>query len=147
MKKPNYIIALLIIIVAGFFYSQTFDFPQLDNQLIGADFMPRVYCILLIILGCILLIQTYRDKDDTEEEESTMKYSIGAMLFVILYVIVIPYIGFYISTFLLVLGLLLFSKVKNKIYLIAIPVGTSLFIYVFFQILLKVSIPMGTLFS
>ena len=147
MKKPNYIIALLIIIVAGFFYSQTFDFPQLDNQLIGADFMPRVYCIFLIILGCILLIQTYRDKDDTDEQESTMKYSIGAMLFVILYVIVIPYIGFYISTFLLVLGLLLFSKVKNKIYLIAIPVGTSLFIYVFFQILLKVSIPMGTLFS
>ncbi|WP_223634619.1 tripartite tricarboxylate transporter TctB family protein [Planococcus sp. 4-30] len=147
MKKPNYISGLIIIIIAGFFYSQTFDFPQLDSQLIGADFMPRVYCIMLILLGCILLIQTYRDKEEADEQENTMKYSIGAMFFVILYVIVIPYIGFYISTFLLVLGLLLFSKVKNKILLIAIPVGTSLFIYVFFQILLKVSIPMGTLFS
>ncbi|CEG22083.1 Tripartite tricarboxylate transporter TctB family protein [Planococcus massiliensis] len=147
MKKPNYISGLIIIIIAGFFYSLTFNFPKLENQLIGAEFMPRVYSVMLIILGSILLIQTFRNKEESDEQENTMKYSIGAMLFVILYVVVIPYIGFYISTFLLVLGLLLFSKVKNKILLITIPVGTSLFIFVFFQILLKVSIPMGTLFS
>lgn len=147
MKKPNFISAVLIILFAGFFYAQTFEFPQLDNQLIGAEFMPRFYCILLIILAGILLFQSFRDKAEDVEEENTMKYSMGAMGFVILYVIIIPFIGFYISTVLMVLGLLLFSKVKNKIVLIAIPIGTSVFIYVFFQILLKVSIPVGTLFS
>lgn len=147
MKKPNFISAVLIILFAGFFYAQTFDFPQLDNQLIGAEFMPRFYCILLIILGGILLFQRSTEKDEGDQEESTMKYSIGAMGLVILYVIIIPFVGFYLSTILMVLGLLLFSKVKNKIVLVAIPVGTSLFIYVFFQILLKVSIPVGSLFS
>ena len=147
MKKPNFISAVLIILFAGFFYALTFDFPKLDSQLIGAETMPRFYCILLIVLGGILLIQSFRDKEEANEEESTMKYSIGAMGFVILYVIIIPFIGFYLSTIFMVLGLLLFSKVKNKIILFAIPVGTSLFIYVFFQILLKVSIPLGTLFS
>lgn len=147
MKKPNYISGLIVIIIAGFFYSLTFDFPKLDNQIIGAEFMPRVYCILLLILGCLLLIQGFRNKKEENDEENTLKYSLGSMLAVLIYLIIIPIIGFYISTILLVFSLLVFSKVRNKIILIVIPIGTSLFIFIFFQMLLNVSIPLGSLFS
>lgn len=147
MKIPNYIGGILTIILAGFFYSRTFNFPNLQAQDIGAAFMPRVYCILLILLGGILIVQGFLDKSENSGSENTMKYAMLSMVFILVYIILVPILGFYISTLLLVLGMLLFSKVRSKVILVTIPIGTILFIFVFFQQLLKVSVPLGSLFS
>lgn len=147
MKNANSISGLIVIIIAGFFYALTFDFPDSSNQAVGAEFMPRVYCIFLFVLGAMLIFQGVREKSHPTQEEDTFKYSAITMLLVLVYLIIIPFIGFYISTFLLILSLLLFSKVKSWIVLISIPVGTNLFILIFFQNFLNVSIPMGSLFS
>lgn len=147
MRIPNLVSGILTISLAGFFYSKTFNFPQLQTQELGAEFMPRVYCTLLIILGGILIIQGLRDKSEKNQKENTMGYAVMTMLIVLVYLVIIPLLGFYISTVLVVFGLLVFSKVRNKIILFTIPIGTILFIFIFFQKLLKVSIPLGSLFS
>ncbi|MUV37057.1 hypothetical protein JNUCC1_00863 [Lentibacillus sp. JNUCC-1] len=147
MKLSNYISGIITIVIGVFFYTLTFSFKKLGNQLIGAEFMPRVYCGLLIVLGFILLVQTYRDKSKKDEKKNTMKYALGTMVIVLLYIIVIPLVGFYLATVFTILGLLLFSKVKNKIIIFLLPIGTVAFVYVAFDKLLKVSIPIGSLFS
>src|SRR5699024_11485902 len=98
--------------------------------------MPRVYCILLIFLGFILLIQGYRDKSENDDKKGTIIHSLGAMITVVLYIIAIPYIGFYLGTFLMVLGMLIFTKIVNKFVLFLVPLGAAVFVYVAFEKLL-----------
>jgi len=147
MRITNYISGIITIVIGGFFYAMTFGFKKLGSQLIGADFMPRVYCILLIFLGFILLIQGYRDKSENDDKKGTIIHSLGAMITVVLYIIAIPYIGFYLGTFLMVLGMLIFTKIVNKFVLFLVPLGAAVFVYVAFEKLLSVSIPHGMLFS
>jgi putative tricarboxylic transport membrane protein len=147
VKIPNIVISIILIIVAGVFYSLTFQFPKIALQETGPAFMPRIYCGALIILGLILLIQGIKTKTTSHATESTMKFALAAMGFIFVYLVIIPVIGFYLSTVLIVFSLLLFSKVRNKIILASVSLGTALFVYVFFAKLLKVSIPLGLLFS
>ncbi|MCM3763859.1 tripartite tricarboxylate transporter TctB family protein [Neobacillus niacini] len=148
MKLPNIISGLLIMLVSGFFYAQTYQFPKVKLEEIGPAVMPRIYAAILFILGGIVVVQGLMAKKREEEEnEKTLGYAVISMVFVLVFLILIPVIGFYISTALLVVGLLLFSKVRNYILLISVPVGTVLFIYVCFEKLLKVAIPAGSLFS
>ncbi|NBI07103.1 tripartite tricarboxylate transporter TctB family protein [Senegalia massiliensis] len=147
MKKGNIVSGIIIIITSLFFYFNTSSFKKLDNQVIGADFMPKLYAILLIALGIILIIQNYKKEENKEEnKESYYKYSLITMVLLLIYIIIIPILGFYSSTILLVLSLLLFSKTQNKIILITIPIATSLFIFLFFDILLNVAMPTGLIF-
>jgi putative tricarboxylic transport membrane protein len=147
VKIPNIVISIILIIVAGVFYSLTFQFPKMAMQDTGPAFMPRIYCGILIILGIILFIQGIKTKTTNNTAESTMKFALTSMGFILVYLVIIPVIGFYLSTVIIVFGLLLFSKVRNKIVLVSVSLGTALFVYVFFGKLLKVSIPLGSLFS
>ncbi|QNK87449.1 tripartite tricarboxylate transporter TctB family protein [Sporosarcina sp. resist] len=146
MRIPNMICGLGVLILGSFFYALTFNFPELSVSDTGPAFMPRIYCGLLILFGLILFIQGVLDKSGKVEKEHTTRYAIASMGIILLYIIVMPIIGFYISTLLLVFSLLLFSKVRSKIILISVPIGTVLFIFIVFVKLLKVSIPMGSLF-
>lgn len=152
MKKANkttIISGILIIITSLFFFFNTFGFKKLSSQIIGPDFMPRLYAILLIALSIILIIQSYRKnegRDEKSSESGYFKYSIITMLLLGAYIIIIPIIGFYISTIIFVVSMLLFSQVRNKIILAVIPVSISIFIFVFFSILLNVSMPSGFIF-
>lgn len=141
------ILGVIVIIIAGFFYAMTFDFPNLNTNDTGPAFLPRIYCGLLVLFGVILFIQGMRDKKEQEEKEKTLGYALASMGIVLVYIIVMPIIGFYIATVLMILGLLMFSKVRSKVILVTIPLGTVLFIFIVFVKLLKVSIPVGTLFS
>ena len=146
MRIQNMICGMSILILGGFFYALTFDFPQLSAKDPGPAFMPRIYCGLLILFGLIVFIRGILDKNKKEEQEKTFRYAIASMGIVLLYIIAMPIVGFNISTLFLVFSLLLFSKVRSKITLISIPIGTVLFIYIVFVKLLKVSIPVGSLF-
>ncbi|MFC0273388.1 tripartite tricarboxylate transporter TctB family protein [Metabacillus herbersteinensis] len=147
MRIPNIICGFIVMCIAGFFYAQSYQIKEVNVAEIGPIIMPRIYCGLLIVLGGIVVIQGLLDKSAKEERENTMGYAAASMGFVLLYILLIPFTGFYLSTVLLVAGLLFFSKVRNKILLISVPLGATLFIYIGFEKLLKVAIPIGSLFS
>ncbi len=152
MKKASratILSSVLIIVTSLFFFFNTLGFKKLASQIIGPEFMPRLYAFLLIGLSIILIIQSYMKNEGKDRETSGrgyFKYSIITMLFLGAYIIIIPIIGFYISTIIFVVSMLLFSRVRNKIVLAVIPVATSIFIYVFFSILLNVNMPSGFIF-
>ncbi|SFL30283.1 tripartite tricarboxylate transporter TctB family protein [Halanaerobium salsuginis] len=147
MKKGNIIASIIVIITSLFFYFNTMNFKKLDNQIIGASFMPRFYTTLLVILSIILIIKNLSGSENkVENSKKYFRYSIITMLFILTYLIIIPVVGFYSSTILLVFTLLYFAKLKNKVLLVSIPIGTSIFIFLFFQLALNVIMPTGLIF-
>lgn len=150
LKVANISSGIVSIAVGGFFYFLTFSFPDIELDVLGAEFLPRLYSILLILFGLILLVQAVVKKDseekDDEQKPSTYIYGLSTIAIVLLYILILPYVGFYISTILAMLALLYFSKVRKVLVLVSVPLGVILFIYVVFEILLKVPVPTGSFF-
>lgn len=149
VRIPNLSIGIVVIGIGIFFITNTLEFPELTLEPMGPAFMPRLYSILLIFLGLILAIKALREKKNQENTsvENNMKYVLLSMLIVLIYVLLIPYLGFYVSTLVFCFVFLVFSKVNNKIVLVSVPIGTISLIYIFFDKILKVAIPLGSLFS
>jgi putative tricarboxylic transport membrane protein len=147
LRVPTMIMSIIIIGISGYFYSMTRAFPQNQMQDTGPDFMPKIYCGFLILLSFILLIKEVISKNKEEKEEQTILYAVGAMAMILIYLVLIPLTGFYLSTAAIIVGFLLFTKVKNLYTLVAVPLGTIAFIYFFFEKLLSVSLPLGALFT
>lgn len=147
MKVPHIVSGIISICLGSLFYYFTLDFPELKTTDTGAAFLPRIYSGLLILFGVILLIQGLRDRTETAKGVQTVKFALITMVIVLAYILIIPYIGFYIATVLTIFGLLFFSRVRKAITLICVPIGAVLFIFLVFEKLLKVTIPMGSLFS
>ncbi|GKV64833.1 MULTISPECIES: tripartite tricarboxylate transporter TctB family protein [unclassified Sporosarcina] len=148
MKIPHIVSGIISICLGSLFYYLTLDFPEPNAADTGAAFLPRIYCGLLILFGVILLIQGLRDRTkETAKGFQTVKYALITMVIVLMYILIIPYIGFYIATVFTIFGLLFFSKVRKTITLVSVPIGAVLFIFLVFEKLLKVTIPLGSLFS
>lgn len=150
LKVANISSGIVSIAIGGFFYFMTFGFPAIETDILGPAFLPRFYCILLILFGLILVIQAAVKKEaeekNAEKRSNTYIYGLSAIGIVFLYILFLPYVGFYISTVLAMLALLYFSKIRKLLVLVSVPLGVILFIYVIFEILLKVPVPTGSLF-
>ncbi|UTE77455.1 tripartite tricarboxylate transporter TctB family protein [Rossellomorea sp. KS-H15a] len=139
--------SVIIIGISAYFYSMSQAFPQNQMQETGPDFMPKIYCGFLILLSLILIVKEVMSKAKEEKKEAAMLYAVAAMAMVAVYLILIPYVGFYLSTAAVIVSFLLFTKVKSLYTLAAVPLGTIAFIYIFFEKFLSVSLPLGTLFT
>lgn len=69
-----------------------------------------------------------------------------SMILIVVYVFIIAKLGFYVSTLLFLTLILWITKVRRLLTLVTVPIGTLLFLFLFFQKLLKVSLPTGIFF-
>lgn len=65
--------------------------------------------------------------------------------FTILYIVLLPYIGTFITTILVPLLMMYFMGMRNRKQLIAVPLGLALFVTGLFQIALNIPLPWGVL--
>lgn len=144
MRKVNIISSLIAMAIAIFFYYNTLDFPSIKSTETGADFMPKIFSGGLMILGIILFVQSFFTKEKSPEEKMNMIALTAGIL--LIYLFFIQLLGFYSSTILFMIALLLITKVRKMTILIFVPVGISFFIFIFFEKMLKVPIPSGFLF-
>lgn len=144
MRKPVLLISFVVIVLACVFLVQTLRFPAADSQDIGAAFMPRVYCLALIILGIVLMVQEWRKAP--EVNQGSIKMALGAMAGTVIYIYLITVIGFYVITPVMGFLFLWVMKVRRPFVLLGIPLGISVFIYTVFGKILHIPLPEGSLF-
>lgn len=139
MKKMDLILGYILVAVSIVFFYMTSQLPS------DARIYPMFVIGLLLLLSIIHLIITYRKKDD---EKSTMfdGLVLNQLLFVVgvsgLYVVAISIVGYITSTIAYVTSILFGLKVNKKTSLL-ISLGTALFIYITFKVLLRVPLPKG----
>jgi len=141
MKRANIIISLLVIVFGLVAYWYTSDFPGSSGSETGPGFMPKIFIIIIIILGISLLIKSIF----FENEKATLykkRIAIFILLFII-YNILIPILGFYVTSILFLISLLWMNNIKKLVYFFFVPLGVVTFIFIFFQTLLKVPLPTG----
>ncbi|MBE2895919.1 tripartite tricarboxylate transporter TctB family protein [Pasteurellaceae bacterium HPA106] len=153
-KIIDYIILSIYIFflaVASFalYYANTFpDFTMAND--IGAARFPLFYATALALLCLIGIGKTLFKPSLTEPISSlplNIKRAIIAIIFNILTIYLIPIIGFYLASFLFSCVLMLLLGIKSKKNIILTALGITILIYIVFQLLLNVPLPLGIIFE
>lgn len=142
----NLISGIMVTSLGALFLILSFGINTSSSELFDAAFLPQVYTILLIAFGLVITVNAFNKRND-ERGENNYRGPVLAMITMIIYIFLIPVIGYYLATFLMILSFLLLVKFKHKILLILVPIIGILLIYLIFDLLLNVPIPMGLLFQ
>lgn len=135
-----------ICLIALLFYILTFGF-KVSKLATGATAatMPRVWCIALIPVAALCAYSIFRSKK-ADEPFGRWKLVFIVIIAVFLSVFLYQYIGYYLSSALFILLLMLLEE-RKPLPLVAVPVCWMLFSYFVFAKFLFISLPKGQLFS
>ncbi len=138
MKLRDQILSLIILVLSALGYYKATELPAG-----GPDIFPKSICIGMFFLGFILFISTMLgfSKKEEKKEEANYLQVFSILAITVLYFILIPRIGYFISTpiFLVLTSYLLHCR-KIKVILFY-PLVLTLFLYLTFSVFLKVPFP------
>lgn len=133
-------ISILLIAVCSIMYRVSGEYPA------GGDYFPKFSLAVIMALAALMLVLSFRSGRKQKEEKpfeisaKTTRPAILAVLFLV-YLLIYPTVGFYVSTALFAAVSMAFLKERRlKLYLIVIP-ALTLALYGFFGLLLDVPFP------
>lgn len=145
------ILATAIIVLAAIYFIDVQDLKNPNDRLM----IDPIFWIMLILYPVILFME-WRDfkKNQTEAEEVEDEDSydftkrIGLfMVAVIIYLVALYYVGFIISTVLFLPSLMWILGTESKVKPLIIAVVATALMFMLFDLLLGVPLPMGLLFE
>jgi putative tricarboxylic transport membrane protein len=143
-SKQNIILGLIVIIGSGLLFWNTFYFPaSIKPNAPGPDFFPRIILSILLILGAALLASNLFIKRKEEISSKSLlndKKILLAVGLIVLYLVLLPYLGFLLASFLYI-SLNLINRVKRRIKVITLAAISSACLYIIFAWLLNIRLP------
>jgi putative tricarboxylic transport membrane protein len=148
MKKlnANAWAGVALLIVSLVFLIKSFDYAYSSELGPGPGFFPFWLSAGLLVLSLIYIVSSMRS-NSTEKVTMPSGKSLKEVLFLlgsmILFAVLLPYLGFIISSTLFLFALL-FKAYKWHINLLT-SAGVSVFLYVLFDLVLEVRLPVSVL--
>jgi putative tricarboxylic transport membrane protein len=148
MRVSNTAIGFFLIIFAVAVIIYTGTFPSLDNGYPGPALFPRVLAVLFIFTGIGMIIQGIKNR------ERVLKFDIGAIRLagwinilivlgaIVCYIFLADGIGFLILSFVILMVLMKWLRVKT-IWSLVMACVVTLTIYLLFAKMLLVPLPWG----
>ena len=132
---PSCLVALSLV-----FLLLTFDFP-VDEA--GPAVIPRLYVTVILVLSGIIFLQIFRGKEKAVPKLERKGYLAFLMAIFIIYFLAMPYVGYFLSTFLFIVLMLNVLGYQKKVRIWFIAGGWILFSYLLFYKLLYIQLPLG----
>jgi hypothetical protein len=147
MKKYNYIVAVLMMALGGYilFETSTYEIGQSAQK--NPAVWPAFLAVCLIVLSIALIIQTALSRDPEMDrvvidwKSEGMKKVYIMFAFVIGFVIVMKIFGMLIALLLLIPAVEWLMGCRSKKMLVIFPIGLVAFVYVFFVVIMKLTLP------
>ncbi len=148
MRVSDTAIGLSLIIFACAVLLHVQSFPELDNGYPGPALFPSVLAVLFILCGIGLIIQGLRKR------EKVLRFDAGSISFngwiniafvvgtILCYIFFAEFLGFLIFSFVILMILMKWLKVKT-LWSLIMSVGVTLAIYLLFAKILLVPLPWG----
>ena len=138
-------IALLAFSVIGVIYSIVSHFGFKVEWKLSPYLFPLFISLMLFVLSISLLLSGLKGMDEKKSEKGDKKTFLLFLAECAIYLVDLRYIGFLISTMILLGAIVRLLGEKNWVKVILISVVTSLIIYFLFGVYLGVMLPKGKL--
>ena len=140
------IIPVFFIELALVFGIVTINFPRNEDK-VGPGVVPGLWLTGILIFSTLLLVKVLIGKEEKDPPWGKIGKVAVFIVMTILYIIIMQFIGYYLSTVIyLILGMYYLSY-RNWIVMISVAGGWILFSYFAFYRLLYVPLPKGMLFE
>ncbi|OUO93182.1 tripartite tricarboxylate transporter TctB family protein [Cloacibacillus sp. An23] len=135
----------LVLILSIAYYIESLKADNIDKLLI------RPICILIVIFYIYFIAVEYmrwRKRTNYAEKASDVKKNLPykeliLLAFTALYILVIPHIGFVLTSILFMASTLYFLNVRSKEVILCFSIISSALIYAAFKVVLMVPLPSG----
>ena len=134
MKFADIIFPLLLIIVSVLGMIETNNFTE------SAALLPRIVFGLIIVLSLVVMGKAVIKKE-TKRVKINWKRAFTIMGTTVAYVVLLPIIGYYVATILYIAATMYLFGVRNKITLVAVPIGFVIFVFIIFGKILSLIPP------
>lgn len=141
--KQDMVLAATLFGLALGFYSAGLEYP--DTTALFPSYLSQ----MLGILAFCLAVSAYRRRQPGQAVIS-WQFARGPILTVLLtagFILILPFLGFILSCFLLASAIFLSLGYPDKIVALAVALGASVVIYLIFHTALEVPLPMGSLWT
>ena len=148
MKKANIITASLFILAAlGIIWHTHSTFPAGQAGVPGPGIFPIIIAVALVVMAVMIILHYVRLKEDTPidwvKPDNLRAYlAMGAM---IAYILVIPLVGFYVTSLVFLMAMIRWFSKRSYVYTGAVSVCIMGFVYAVFTLLLRVPLHFGLL--
>ena len=129
---------LLISIV---FYLQSFIFPVSSE--VGPAVVPRLWIFTLVPLSLLLLVKTLKNKEGLEQAGPRVDIVLTFIGFLVVYLLVMNYVGYFLSTFIFMITGMIYLGYKNIKVMLITSATWIVFSYIIFYKILFVPLPLG----
>ena len=151
MKKANYCVAIVFILLSGFVFFQVSGFQQtlIADDYVGAAFFPELLAWGTIVLAVLLGWLNFRNKFQEDSRSLSDLFpkeiltALEGLTVLCAYVLLLEPLGFILATIALNIALLLLFRVRSLITLAVFPVSISVIVYLVFCKALVVPLPEG----
>ena len=148
MKKGNYIVSCICIILAIFIVSMASTYPASKDGVPGPGVFPILIAILLFLSALSLIISTSVDKTDDvsiklNDKDTHRSYiTMGILIF---YIILLPMVGMLLMNIIMLSGLFIWFNRKSYVQYILLASVISIGVYLLFSKILFVPLDFGLL--
>lgn len=151
MRKANIFIAIVLFAFAGYYAYLVSRLPTREiPYTLGADFMPWVLTVCLLLLSTLLLLNGLFSKGEGERGVGISLKEVARILallaIIIAYVEAMIYFGYTFITPLFVAAMMLISGSRKLKEIIFFSIGITLAVYLFFHWSFNVPLPGGKIF-
>lgn len=158
MKRDFLSGGVLVALAAAYYIASGSIAESTLSDEIGATGLPRLLAMLLALIGLALLVRTAladlaarRNRVPQvaaeEEEGASLPRAIGLLLIGGAYVVLLPFIGYFLAVALLIAGVALYEGAARSWVLPTAALGGATLYWAIFVKLLGVHQPAGTLFQ
>jgi putative tricarboxylic transport membrane protein len=148
MKNRDLVSSIVFMVIGGIFMQESLRKTLIENGVPGAGFMPLMMSGILIILSLSVFISALCSKEQSTglglfPDRVNSRKLLFCVIAMIIYAIVMKFIGFFIATFILFLyiGWLIEPKKWRTASIVAL--FTTVISYLFFVRFMEVQLPTG----
>jgi len=149
MKKANIVFGILFIIFSvSVIVFTLINFPAGVNNVPGPAMFPVIIASIMILASLFIIFHYLRLKEDVVinwlSNDKLRAYI--AMAIIIIYVFIVPIVGFYVMSFVLLMILIRWFRKKSFVYTAIVSIAILGLVFVVFNIALRVPLNFGILF-
>lgn len=141
---------LLVLAILVFVGVVNFKNTAENYRALPPSFFPNILVGVMVVLSLALLVRGWRNAPSPIFKQSVKRSNVlrvvGLMALLVVFIVLLQYVGFAISSFLFVLSLQLVLGERRPVRLFALAISVTLVMYVVFVLLLRVPLPRGLLF-
>jgi len=140
--KADLVFSFVLIILGVLIFTESSTYPE------KVALFPKILSVIMILLVSVSLFNNFRNKEITKDIPIKENLRIVYILLVglILYRLILPFLGYIISTVFLAYYTILFLEYKKKKYAFIVSIIFVLLLFFIFNYLIKTRLPTGIIF-